>query len=269
MNRRLRFTLLGTGSSGGVPRIGNDWGACDPSEPRNRRSRCSALAELTTSNDNEPTRVLIDTAPDMREQLLREKVGRVDAVMFSHDHADQTGGIDDLRVLALRQRKRIPVHMDEPTASTLMQRAAYCFEGSGAYPPILDLQPWLKPLTPRIIKGPAGDLSILPIEQEHGDIRSLGFRIGGLAYCNDLNAFPEESLNALGDLEILIIDALRYTEHPSHANVEQAIAWVGALKPKRTILTNMHIDLDYQTLRQSLPQGIVPGHDGMAIEISI
>lgn len=269
MSQHLRFTLLGTGSSGGVPRIGNDWGACDPGEPRNRRSRCSALAELITGDDSEPTRVLIDTAPDMREQLLREKIGRLDAVMFSHDHADQTGGIDDLRVLALRQRMRMPVHMDEPTASTLIQRAAYCFEGSGAYPAILDLQPWLTPLTPRIVKGPAGDLSILPIQQTHGDIRSLGFRIGGLAYCNDLNALPKESLEALEGLDVFIIDALRYTEHPSHSNLDQAIDWATQLQPKRTVLTNMHIDLDYQTLRQSLPKGIDPGYDGMAIELSI
>ncbi|MEO9969008.1 MAG: MBL fold metallo-hydrolase [Hyphomonadaceae bacterium] len=269
MSRRLVFTLLGTGSSGGVPRIGNDWGVCDPSEPRNRRGRCSALAELYAAPDSEPTRVLIDTAPDMREQLLREEIGRLDAVVFTHDHADQTGGIDDLRVLALRQRQRMPVHMDEPTASTLIRRVAYCFEGSGAYPSILDLQPWLEPLTVREIDGPAGELAILPIEQTHGNISSLGFRMGGLAYCNDLNAFPEESLNALEDLEVLIIDALRYTEHPSHANVEQAIAWVDALKPKRTVLTNMHIDLDYRTLERSLPTGVSPGYDGMRLEIPI
>lgn len=214
MSARLRFTLLGTGSSGGVPRIGNDWGVCDPDEPRNRRGRCSAMAELITTSGDEPTRVLIDTAPDMREQLLREGVGRIDAVMFTHDHADQTGGIDDLRVLALRQRMRIPVHMDEPTASTLVRRAGYCFEGSGAYPSILDLQPWLEPLTERVIDGPAGELAILPLAQEHGNIRSLGFRIGGLAYCNDLHAIPDESFEALRNLDVFIIDALRYTEHP-------------------------------------------------------
>ncbi len=269
MSRHLRFTLLGTGSSGGVPRIGNDWGACDPHEPRNRRGRCSALAELFDSSDGEPTRVLIDTAPDMREQLLREEIDRLDAVVFSHDHADQTGGIDDLRMLFLRQRKRIPVHMDKPTADTLMRRAAYCFEGAGAYPPILDLQPWLTPLTTRSIAGPAGELSILPLEQQHGDIRSLGFRIGGLAYCNDLNALPEESLDALKDLDVFVIDALRYTEHPSHANLDQALAWAKQLRPKRTVLTNMHIDLDYQTLSESLPKGVVPGYDGMVMEIPI
>lgn len=269
MSDRLRFTLLGTGSSGGVPRIGNDWGACDPTEPRNRRGRCSALAELFNDQGSEPTRVLIDTAPDMREQLLREDIGRLDAVMFTHDHADQTGGIDDLRVLALRQRQRIPVHMDEPTAATLMRRVAYCFEGSGAYPSILHLQPWLEPLSPCKIVGPAGEISILPIEQIHGDIRSLGFRIGGLAYCNDLNAFPDESLKALNDLDVFIIDALRYTEHPSHSNLDQAVAWAEALKPKRTVLTNMHIDLDYRTLERTLPMGITPGYDGMCIETAI
>jgi len=269
MSTKLRFTLLGTGSSGGVPRIGNDWGSCDPEEPRNRRGRCSALAELISTQSPEPTRVLIDTAPDMREQLLRENVGQLDAVMFTHDHADQTGGIDDLRVLALRQRAKIPVHMDEPTSRTLMRRAAYCFEGSGAYPPILDVQPWLEASTERTIAGPAGELAVLPIVQLHGDIQSLGFRIGGLAYCNDLHAFPNESLAVLSGLDTLVIDALRRTEHSSHLNLDQALELVSALKPKRTVLTNMHTDMDYRTLERELPKGVVPGYDGMRIENAI
>ncbi len=269
MRATLRFTLLGTGSSGGVPRIGNDWGSCDPSEPRNRRGRCSALAELFTDQTDEPTRVLIDTAPDMREQLLREKIGRLDAVLFTHDHADQTGGIDDLRMLALRQRAKVPVHMDEPTSRTLMRRAAYCFEGSGAYPPILDVQPWLEPLRPCSIAGPAGELTILPLEQHHGHIRSLGFRIGGLAYCNDLHGLPDDSLDALAGLDVLVIDALRRTEHPSHLNLDQARALAARLKPGRTVLTNMHTDMDYRTLERELPGGIVPGYDGIKMEISL
>ena len=269
MSTVLRFTLLGTGSSGGVPRLGNDWGICDPDEPRNRRGRCSALAELVSDQSPEPTRVLIDTAPDMREQLLREQIDRLDAVIFTHDHADQTGGIDDLRVLALRQRAKVPVHMDEPTSQTLMRRAAYCFEGSGAYPPILGVQAWLEPLTARTIIGPAGALSVLPLTQHHGDIRSLGFRIGGLGYCNDLHGLPAESLSALEDLDILIIDALRRTEHPSHLNLDQALAIIAKLKPQRAVLTNMHTDMDYRTLERELPAGVAPGYDGMRIEIPI
>ena len=269
MSDTLRFTLLGTGSSGGVPRIGNDWGSCDPNEPRNRRSRCSALAELICEQGNEPTRVLIDTAPDMREQLLRENIGRLDAVIFTHDHADQTGGIDDLRMLALRQRAKVPVYMDEPTSQTLMRRAAYCFEGAGAYPPILDVQPWLEPLTERKITGPAGELSILPVEQHHGDIRSLGFRIGGLAYCNDLHGLPEDSLTALQGLDVLILDALRHAEHPSHLSLDEALALAVALAPRQTVLTNMHTDMDYRTLERELPRGVVPGYDGMRIKIPL
>lgn len=267
MSRTLRFTLLGTGSSGGVPRIGNDWGACDPSEPKNRRSRCSALAELIDEADKEATRVLIDTSPDIREQLLREDIDRVDGIVFTHEHADQVGGLDDVRVLALRQRARIPVYLDEPTNAALTKRFEYCFEGVGGYPPILDRQPLITAYEPFVISGSSGPLNFLPLDQEHGYIRSLGFRIGGLAYCNDLNRLPERSLELLGELDVLVIDALRYTEHPSHANLDQALAWSNELKPKRTILTNMHIDLDYETLRRTLPESVAPGYDGLRIEI--
>lgn len=269
MSRTLRFTLLGTGSSGGVPRIGNDWGVCDPGEPKNRRLRCSALAELAAADDSEPTRVLIDTAPDIREQLLTAGVGRIDAVIYSHEHADQTGGIDDLRVLAIGQRARIPVHMNTETAKALKQRAAYCFEGVGGYPAILDVQPELRAYTPIAINGPAGQLEILPLQQEHGLIGSLGFRIGNLAYCNDVNGLPEETLRALAGIDVFIIDALRYTAHPSHANVEQALEWARHIGATRTILTNMHVDLDYQTLCQTLPKEAEPGYDGLQVEITL
>ena len=268
---QLKFTLLGTGSSGGVPRIGNDWGACDPGEPKNRRSRCAAMAELAdlSNPESEPTRILIDTAPDMREQLLAANVGRVDGVLYTHDHADQTGGIDDLRVLAISQRERIKVYMDEATAETLMMRAAYCFQGSGDYPPILDKRESITPFEPLEINGPGGLLSVLPVAQEHGRIGSLGFRIGSLAYCNDLNALPQESLEALKGVEVLIIDALRYSPHPSHLNVSEAIILAGEIGARRTILTNMHIDLDFRTLCAELPDGIEPGYDGLSVELML
>lgn len=269
MSARLRFVLLGTGSSGGVPRIGNDWGACDPHEPKNRRLRCAAMVERWHESITEPTRILIDTSPDMREQLLAAKVGRIDGVVYTHDHADQTGGIDDLRVLAINQRARIPVHMDEATSRTLMVRAAYCFSGIGDYPAILDMQPYLQARVQRLITGPGGALELLPIAQVHGRIGSLGFRIGKLAYCNDLNALPEESLAALRGVDVFIVDALRYEPHPSHATVSEAIAWAKEIGAKRTVLTNMHVDLDYQTLRKTLPAGIEPGFDGQMIEISL
>ncbi|MEL7481965.1 MAG: MBL fold metallo-hydrolase, partial [Pseudomonadota bacterium] len=184
MTRRLRFTLLGTGSSGGVPRIGNDWGACDPNEPKNRRSRCSAMVEVFREGETEPTRVLIDTAPDLREQLLRAEIGRVDAIIFSHEHADQVGGLDDVRVLAIRQRAQVPVYMDARTAGDLTTRFAYCFKGAHGYPPMLALQDFIVPGRPASIEGPGGPVEFLPLDQVHGVIRSLGFRIGKLAYCN-------------------------------------------------------------------------------------
>ncbi|MEL6216051.1 MAG: MBL fold metallo-hydrolase, partial [Pseudomonadota bacterium] len=148
MTGTLRFTLLGTGSSGGVPRIGNDWGACDRTEPKNRRSRCSALVEVFDDSGKEPTRILIDTSPDMREQLLRQEIDRLDAIVFTHEHADQVGGLDDVRVLALRQRARMPVYLDEPTSKALRKRFGYCFEGVGGYPAILDPQKLIQPYEP-------------------------------------------------------------------------------------------------------------------------
>jgi len=268
MTARLDFTLLGTGSSGGVPRVGNDWGACDPAEPKNRRTRCSALCELFQTGA-EPTRVLIDTSPDMRQQLLREGVDRLDAVLITHDHADQTHGLDDVRALVLRARKPIDIHMDADTARTLVEKFRYCFEGKGGYPPILNLQKFFEDYKPRTVHGPGGELSVLPLVQTHGRIRSLGFRIGSLAYCNDLNALPERSLQALQSLDVLIIDALRYTPHPTHAHLEQTLDWIRFLKPKQAILTNLHIDMDYRTLRAELPDSVVPGYDGMCVSIEI
>ena len=266
---RLKFTLLGTGSSGGVPRIGNDWGVCDPEEPKNRRLRCCALAELFDETGEEPTRVLIDTSPDLREQLLGVDIARLDAAVFTHDHADQTHGLDDLRVVAMRMRQQVPVHMDEATARTLTSRFDYCFEGRGGYPPILDLKPLLEPNKKIEITGPGGALKLLPLDQEHGPIRSLGFRMGGLAYCNDVSDLPETTLAQLTGLDTLIIDALRYTPHQTHANLEQALSWIEQLAPQRAILTNMHIDMDYQTLCRELPQGVEPGYDGLCIDIAV
>ena len=266
---QLRFTLLGTGSSGGVPRIGNDWGVCDPAEPKNRRLRCCALAELFAEEGSAPTRVLIDTSPDLREQLLAVDVARLDAVIFTHDHADQTHGLDDLRVISLRMRKQVPVHMDEATAGTLTRRFDYCFEGKGGYPPVLALKPFLKPNEIVEVSGSGGSMRFLALDQEHGPIRSLGFRIGGLGYCNDVSDLPEHTLEQLKGLDVLIMDALRYTPHPTHANLEQALAWIERLAPKRAVLTNMHIDMDYQTLKRELPAGIEPGYDGQYLDITI
>lgn len=265
--REIKFTLLGTGSSGGVPRVGGDWGACDPSEPRNRRLRCSALVETWSADTPESkTTVLIDTSPDMREQLLAAEVTRLDAVVFTHDHADQTHGIDDVRALAIRHRKQINAYMDDATSRTLFPKFKYAFDGEGGYPAIYKLHPFIEAGQSFSIQGPGGDLPMLPLDQEHGYIRSLGFRIGDLAYCNDLNDWPDETKARLQNLDLLIVDALRYTPHPSHAHLDQTLAWIEALKPKRAVLTNLHVDLDYATLKRDLPAGVEPGYDGWSYQ---
>jgi len=262
-----RFTLLGTGSSGGVPRVGGDWGACDPAEVRNRRTRCSALLDRI-GPDGVMTRILIDTSPDMREQLLAADVRHLDAIVYSHDHADQTHGIDDVRPLVIAMRRPIPTYMDAATRTSLHNRFKYCFEGMGGYPPILETKADITPCKPFTIDGPGGQIELMPLDMEHGRIRCLGFRVGGLAYCNDVNALPSETLDHLRGLETLVVDALRYTSHPTHANLEQALAWIAELKPTRAILTNMHVDMDYQTLKGELPDGVEPGFDGMTLRVS-
>jgi phosphoribosyl 1,2-cyclic phosphate phosphodiesterase len=260
--------ILGCGSSGGVPRIGGDWGVCDPSDPRNRRTRCSLLLSQFAAGAPEPTQVLIDTSPDMREQLLAARVTRLDAVLLSHEHADQLHGLDDLRALVLRHRKRMPVYMDQPTWDAVGRRFDYCFASQALYPAILDRRPMEAGQVVEI-EGGGGTIEILPLVQDHGGRTSLGFRIGNFAYCNDVVRLPEETLEGLGGLDMLVVDALRDTAHPTHANVAQALAWIDRLKPARSILTNMHIDLDYRTLRGRLPAGVEPAYDGMEIETAI
>ncbi|MEL7042823.1 MAG: MBL fold metallo-hydrolase [Pseudomonadota bacterium] len=268
--RLLEFRLLGTGSSGGVPRVGGDWGACDPNEPKNRRSRCSALLRVGASGaPDERTTILIDTAPDLREQLLKTDVQHLDAVVYTHDHADQSHGIDDVRALAIRNRSQIDVYMDAATQNTILPKFRYAFEGEHGYPAIYRSRPLIQAYQPFDLSGPGGAIEVLPVDQEHGYIRSLGFRFGDVAYCNDLNAFPQRTLDALQGLELLVIDALRYTPHPSHAHLDQTLDWIAQLRPKRAVLTNMHVDLDYQTLLSALPAGVEPGYDGWTYRAEI
>jgi phosphoribosyl 1,2-cyclic phosphate phosphodiesterase len=187
---RLQVRILGCGSSGGVPRVGNDWGACDPSDPRNRRSRCSILVRHWGAGAADPTLVLIDTSPDMRDQLLAARIDRLDAVILSHEHADQCHGIDDLRALVIRHRRRMPVHMDEPTAAIILSRFGYCFEGSKGYPAILEGQVDLKVGQAVRIGGQGGDLEVTPLAQDHGGTPSLGFPIGSFWYFNEVFRLP-------------------------------------------------------------------------------
>ncbi|SLN54775.1 putative hydrolase [Oceanibacterium hippocampi] len=252
----MRVTVLGCGTSGGVPRIGNDWGACDPNEPKNRRRRCSILVD-----GDDGTRVLIDTSPDLREQLLDAGVDRLDGVVWTHEHADQAHGIDELRVLALRQQSRLRAWSDARTIDVLSRRFDYCFvqpEGSW-YPPIIDAH---------VIDGPftVGDIRFIPIEQDHGTIPSHGFRIGDFAYSNDVVGLSDEAFEALEGVSTWMVDGMRYRPHSTHANIETALRWIERVGPARAIITNMHVDLDYATLKAELPAGVEPAYDGMVIE---
>lgn len=263
----LSVTILGCGSSGGVPRPGSGWGACDPANPKNRRRRCALLVERHGPGGT--TSVLIDTTPDLREQLLDAEITRLDATLFSHDHADHTHGIDDLRALVLHMRKRIPVHADAITGATLRQRFAYLFETppGSLYPPILDLMP-LAAGEPLTVDGAGGPIEALPFRLEHGpNYDALGFRFGGLGYAPDVSAIPDEAMATMSGLEVLILDCLREAPHPSHFNLEQALEAIETLRPRRAILTNLHVDLDYASLAKRLPKGIEPAFDGMRVEI--
>jgi phosphoribosyl 1,2-cyclic phosphate phosphodiesterase len=266
MSGALEFVVLGSGSSGGTPRADGYWGACDPSDPRNRRSRCSLLARRRSALGPEhETTVIVDTSPDFRLQMAGAGVRRIDAVLYTHDHADQTHGIDDLRAFYLHARRRIPCYMDAPTRAKLHRRFGYIFEGEGGYPPICDSVA-MPPLgRPWAIEGPSGAVPVIAFDQDHGNIRSLGFRLGDLAYSSDVVGLPDEAFDVLAGVKVWIIDALRYTPHPTHASVDQALAWIERVRPKRAILTNLHIDLDYRELAERLPDGVEPAYDGLTI----
>lgn len=264
----IRFTILGCGASPGVPRITGDWGACDPNEPRNRRSRSAALIERF--DGDRPTRVLIDTGPDLRNQLIAAEVDEIHGVVYTHPHADHVHGIDDLRTFWMTMRRPIPIYSDDETQLRLDEGFGYCFrspEGS-PYPPFL-IRHQISHDEEISIAGPGGSISLLPFSQIHGDIRSLGYRIGPLAYSCDFNDLPEESTAHLQDLDIWILDGLRRRPHPSHCSVGEALTWVAAVKPRRAVLTHMTNDLDYRTLQDELPAGVEPAYDGMTFDFEM
>jgi phosphoribosyl 1,2-cyclic phosphate phosphodiesterase len=258
------ITILGCGSSAGVPRIGNDWGNCDPKNPKNRRRRCSAL--LSKSGPAGVTRVLIDTSPDLREQMLSAGISDIDAVLFTHEHADHTHGIDDLRAFFLNRRARIDVWADDATGRMLTTRFAYCFYSppGSDYPPIINLNPIEAGKTVEI-KGAGGVITALPFEVHHGSIDALGFRVGGMAYTPDIDGVPGHSLAALENLDLWIVDGLRRARHPSHWNLPQTLEWIARMKPKRAVITNMHQDLDFDTLVRELPATVEPAYDGLIL----
>ncbi|WP_421850267.1 MBL fold metallo-hydrolase [Oricola sp.] len=263
----MRFTVLGCGSSPGTPRLNGDWGNCDPQNPRNRRLRASLLVERILP-DGAKTCVVIDTGPDFRQQMLAASVTQLDGVVYTHPHADHIHGIDDLRTLVLYQKRLMDIWADAPTERRLREAFSYCFEtpAGSSYPPILRANP-IDHATPFAVEGPGGPIRFEPLPQQHGSIVSLGFRIGGLAYCPDVSAFPTATLAQMRGLDVLIVDALQYREHPSHLSLDQALAVIMELRPKKAYLTHMHIPLDYETVLHETPASVEPCHDGLVLEL--
>jgi phosphoribosyl 1,2-cyclic phosphate phosphodiesterase len=269
MADRLRLTITGCGSSPGTPRINGDWGACDPTNPKNRRRRAAALIERIAA-DGAVTRVVIDTGPDFRDQMLDAGVQFLDGVVYTHAHADHIHGIDDLRGYFLAQRRRIDIHADAATLARLREGFGYCLETppGSAYPPIVEPHE-IAHDAPFAIDGAAGPIVFEPLPQIHGDTITLGFRIGSIAYCPDVSDFPAETAARLKDLDLLVIDALQYRPHPSHFSLAQALGWIADLAPKRAVLTHMHIPLDYAAVMAETPPHVEPAHDGMTIELPL
>ncbi len=251
----MKVTILGCGTSGGVPRIDGHWGDCDPNEPKNRRRRVSIAVEQGG------TRVLVDTSPDMREQFLDAGIRDLDAVLYTHDHADHVHGFDELRALAFARRSPVDIWADEATLATLKTRFPYAFETLSRY-----YRPFVEP---HLIDGPftVGGIDVTPFAQGHGDVGSLGFRFGPVAYSTDLLELPEASFKVLEGVEIWIVDALRPEPHPTHTHLAQTLEWIERLKPARAVLTHMAWQMDYRTLLDELPAGVEPAYDGLVIEV--
>ena len=256
--------ILGCGSSGGVPRLGGHWGDCDPTNPKNVRTRCSML--VTKTGDNGTTRVLIDTSPDLRQQLLDAEVGELDAVVYTHAHADHVHGLDDIRMVVYNMRQRLQVWADGDTGNQLLARFGYAFvqpKGS-SYPPICGLNTIDGDV---VIDGAGGAITLTPFEVEHGSIDALGFRIGNAAYLPDVSDIPDDVWPHLQNLDLWIVDALRRDPHPTHAHLAKTLEWIDRVAPKRAVLTNMHIDLDYATLAAETPDHITPAFDGLTLTL--
>ncbi len=259
-----RLRILGCGSSGGVPRLGGHWGDCDPDDPRNRRTRCSLL--VTRQGPNGVTRVLIDTSPDLRQQLLDAGIGELDAVLYTHSHADHVHGLDDLRMIVFNMRRQLPVWTDGDTGQQLLSRFGYAFvqpEGS-PYPPICNLHTIDGDVT---IEGAGGPITFTPFAVDHGSIEALRFRIGNAAYLPDVADIPDAAWPHLEGLDLWILDALRRDPHPTHAHLAKSLEWIARAAPDRAVLTNMHIDLDWATVDAETPANVIPAHDGMVLSL--
>jgi phosphoribosyl 1,2-cyclic phosphate phosphodiesterase len=260
------LTILGSGSSAGVPRPALGWGACDPNNPKNRRRRCSLLVERTSAAGT--TRIVIDTSPDLREQLIDANVDHIDAVFLTHEHADQTHGIDDLRSVVMHMRRRIPVHMNQSTAAHMLLRFSYCFVSppGSDYPPILDHLA-IEGGESRTIEGKGGAVTLTAFDLQHGQIPALGYRIGDAVYTPDVSDIPQSSWRYLENMELWIIDGLRWAQHSSHFSISDALSWIDRFKPRRAVITNMHADADYEAVRAKCPDGVIPAYDGMTLTL--
>ena len=254
----MKVRILGCGTSSGVPRVGGDWGQCDRNEPRNRRRRVSILVSYGES------RVLVDTSPDLREQLLDAEVSDIEAVIWTHDHADHCHGIDDLRQLYHARGRPVAGYARAQTLDMLKRRFAYAFEGQGGYPAVV--APHLLPNHINL----AG-LSVRALDQPHGPITSAGLRFdaGGAAigYSTDFDSLTDDMAMLFEGLDLWVVDALRRKPHPTHPHLAQTLEWIGRLAPKRAILTHMDNSMDYRTLCAELPDGVEPGFDGLEVQL--
>ena len=254
----MKLRILGCGTSSGVPRVGNDWGDCDPAEPRNRRRRASILVE------HKGTRILVDTGPDLREQLLDAEISDIDAVIWTHDHADHCHGIDDLRQLFHARRAPVTGFARANTLTSLRQRFAYAFEGKGEYPPVVTGHTLADAFT-------VEDVAVRVVDQPHGDITSAGFLFTAdgksIAYSTDFNILTDKMIALFRGADLWVVDALRHRPHPTHPHLAQALAWIGIVRPTRAILTHMDQSMDYRTLLRDLPEGVVPGYDGLEVDL--
>lgn len=259
----MRITILGCGTSSGVPRIGGpdgagNWGLCDPANPKNRRRRVSVLVEAAGQT------VLIDCGPDCREQLLSARVSHLDAVIITHDHADHAHGIDDLRQLFHAMRRPVDVWASPATFAVLKTRFDYVFQGAVGYPATCTAHDFTGPVQ-------LADLRITPFPQLHGDIESTGIRFDhagkSFAYSTDVKAFDDRADLALAGLDLWVVDALRREPHPTHSHLEQTLDWVSRYRPGRAVLTHMDQTMDYATLAEELPGGVEPGFDGLMINL--
>ncbi len=256
----MKFIILGCGSSMGVPRPDGNFGNCDPKNKKNYRLRCSAL--IQTKNEN----ILIDTSPDLRQQLINNQIKNIDKVYYSHMHADQTHGINDLRVFYIKRKKTIPVYADKPTKKYLINNFNYCFlNNSKEYPPILKLNLINEKM---FIRNGKKKIPIKPIKVKHGKINSICYIFDKrLAYISDISHIKKKDYRYFKNLEFLILDCLRLKYHPSHLSLKDSLEYINKFKPKKAILTNLHSDLDYSYLKKILPKNISPAYDGLKIHL--